>query len=65
MRSAKAIRSGRPPLPEGDAKTSQLQIRIEPARKAAYVKAAQRSNHRKLSPWATEQLDRAAGYSGD
>lgn len=56
---------GRPPLPAGDGKTSHLHLRVEPGRKAAYVKAAQKSTHRKLAPWAIEVLDAAAGYADE
>ena len=58
----KPAAAGRPPLPEGDGKESHLHIRIEPRRKAAYVKAAQRSPDKKLAPWVTAALDQAAGY---
>lgn len=50
---------GRPPLPKGDGKTSHLHLRIEPGRKAAYVKAAKRSGLGKLAPWAIAVLDQA------
>ena len=45
MAKASGIGPGRPPLPEGDGKESHLHVRIEPIRKAVYVKAAQRSPH--------------------
>ncbi len=50
---------GRPPLPPGHGKTSNLILRIEPSRKAAYVKAAKRSGIGKLAPWAIQALDEA------
>lgn len=53
---------GRPPLPLGDVKTSHVLVRLEPRRKAAYVKAASKSPSRKLSPWVLAALDEAAGY---
>lgn len=50
---------GRPQLPEDAGKTSHLHLRIEPRRKAAYVKAAKRSGLGKLAPWAIQALDEA------
>jgi hypothetical protein len=51
---------GRPPLPPADGKTSHLHLRVEPRRKAAYVKAAAKSPHGKLAPWAIAAMDEAA-----
>ena len=41
---------------------SFLSMRITTRRKAAYVKAAHRSQQKKLVDWATHHLDTAAGY---
>lgn len=50
---------GRPPLPKGEGATSQIQLRVTPKRKAAYVRAA---NGKTLAAWCFENLDKAAGY---
>ena len=39
-----------------------LSMRITTRRKSAYVKAAHRSQQKKLVDWATHHLDRRAGY---
>ena len=39
-----------------------LAMRITSRRKAAYVKAAHRSQQKKLVDWAQHHLDNAAGY---
>ena len=41
---------------------SFLAMRITTRRKAAYVKAAHRSQQKKLVDWATHHLDAAANY---
>ena len=52
---------GRPPLPKGEAATAQIQLRVTPARKSAYVKAARQSGQT-LAEWMFARCDRAAGY---
>lgn len=52
---------GRPPLPEGTAATSQIQLRVQTKRKAAYVRAANKKG-RTLAEWCFEHLDAASGY---
>lgn len=54
---------GRPPLPEGVAATSQIQLRVQTKRKAAYVRAASKKGLT-LAAWCFEHLDRASGYKG-
>tara|TARA_R110000868_G_scaffold34405_1_gene124292 strand:+ start:256 stop:453 length:198 start_codon:yes stop_codon:yes gene_type:complete len=39
-----------------------LSMRITSRRKSAYVKAAHRSQQKKLVDWATHHLDAAAGH---
>lgn len=52
---------GRPPLPKGTAATSQIQLRVQTKRKAAYVRTA--SNKGKtLAAWMLEACDKASGY---
>lgn len=55
---------GRPPLPDGKGKDSQIQLRVERERKAAYVKAANKSKLKKktLAAWCFHHLDKASGY---
>lgn len=52
---------GRPPLPEGIAATSQIQLRVQTCRKAAYVRAANKKKQ-SLAAWCFEQLDAASAY---
>jgi hypothetical protein len=50
---------GRPPLPDGVAASAFLHLRVNPGRKAKYVRAA---NQRRLTlaAWCLEHLDNAA-----
>ncbi len=50
---------GRPPLPEGVAATSQIQLRVQTQRKAAYVRAAN-SQGKTLAAWILEACDKEA-----
>jgi hypothetical protein len=50
---------GRPPLPKGAAATSQIQLRVQTKRKAAYVRAAKGQT---LAEWCFKHLDAASGY---
>jgi hypothetical protein len=50
---------GRPPLPKGTAATSQIQLRVQMKRKAAYVRAAKGMP---LAEWCFKHLDAASGY---
>ena len=50
---------GRPPLPKGTAATSQIQLRVQTKRKAAYVRAAKGMT---LAEWCFKHLDAASGY---
>jgi hypothetical protein len=52
---------GRPPLPEGTAATSQIQLRVQTKRKAAYVRSANKKGQT-LAEWCFEHLDAASGY---
>lgn len=53
--------AGRPThLPDEPAE-SQLQLRVQRSRKAAYVRAANKSN-RTLAAWCFEHLDKASGF---
>lgn len=52
---------GRPPLPKGTAATSQIQLRVQTKRKAAYVRAANKKGQT-LAEWCFEHLDAASGY---
>lgn len=49
---------GRPALPDGEGKTSEIFLRVERARKAGYVHCANRRGQ-KLSAWILDALDRA------
>jgi hypothetical protein len=53
---------GRPPLPIGAAATSQIQLRVQTHRKAAYVRAANKKGLT-LAAWCFEHLDKASGYT--
>jgi hypothetical protein len=53
--------SGHPPAPPDEAAEAQIVLRVARSRKAAYVRAAVRTN-RTLAAWAFEHLDNAAGY---
>ena len=52
---------GRPPLPKGTAASSQIQLRVQTKRKAAYVRAANKKGQT-LAEWCFEHLDAASGY---
>lgn len=54
-------RAGRPPLPPGERAESQIQLRVKRARKAAYVKFAQRQK-KTLAQAIFDEMDRASGY---
>jgi len=45
----------------GEPADSQIQLRVQRSRKAAYVRAANKSN-RTLAAWCFEHLDKASGY---
>lgn len=51
---------GRPPLPPGTCADSQIHLRVQRDRKAAYVRAANR-RRQTLAAWCFEHLDRASG----
>lgn len=53
---------GRPPLPKGEGATSQIQLRVQTKRKAAYVRAANKKRAT-LAAWMFETCDREAGYN--
>jgi hypothetical protein len=55
--------AGRPPTVAGEPAESQIQLRVQRSRKAAYVRAANKSN-RTLAAWCFEHLDKASEYSG-
>lgn len=52
---------GRPREIAGEPAESQIQLRVQRSRKAAYVRAANRAN-RTLAGWCFEHLDKASGY---
>lgn len=52
---------GRPPLPAGESADSQIQLRVTRARKAAYVRAANK-REQTLAGWMFATCDREAGY---
>jgi len=52
---------GRPPLPKGTAASSQIQLRVQAKRKAAYVRAANKKGQT-LAEWCFDHLDAASGY---
>jgi hypothetical protein len=52
---------GRPPLPKGTAATSQIQLRVQTKRKAAYVRAANKKGQT-LAEWCFDHLDAASDY---
>lgn len=54
-------KAGRPREIAGEPATSQIQLRVQRSRKAAYVRAANRTN-RTLAAWCFEHLDKASGY---
>ncbi len=54
----KKLKVGRPKLAKGEAKAIVLQSRVQPAEKAAYVKAAN-SEGKDLSTWVRERLNEA------
>jgi len=63
----KSSKRGRPPLPEGEAATEQIQLRVQPARRKAYMLAKLRASPDPKKPislvkWIFNELDRAAGY---
>jgi predicted HicB family RNase H-like nuclease len=62
--SQKSNSVGRPPLPENEKASSQMQFRVSQKRKAAYVKAASKKQQT-LVAWSFEKLDAASGYTGD
>ena len=49
---------GRPKLAKGKARETVLQSRVQPAEKAAYVRAA-KSEGKDLSTWVRETLNRS------
>ena len=58
---SKKPKRGRPLLPKGAAATSQIQLRAQAKRKAAYERAAKK-NGQTLTEWCFLQLDAASGY---
>ena len=54
--------AGRPPSVAGEPADAQIQLRVQRSRKAAYVRAANKSD-RTLASWCFEHLDKASGYS--
>lgn len=53
----------RPPLTDREkVASSHIHLRVTRARKAAYVKAAQRKKGRTLVEWCFSHLDKASGY---
>jgi hypothetical protein len=55
---------GRPPLPQGAAASSQIQLRVTTKRKSAYVRKASKEG-KTLAAWIFEQCDKASGFEGD
>jgi hypothetical protein len=55
---------GRPPLPQGVAATSQIQLRVTTTRKAAYVRTASKQG-KTLAAWIFEHCDKASNYKGE
>jgi uncharacterized protein (DUF1778 family) len=55
-------RPGRPPLPASERADSQIQLRVTRARKAVYVRAAQRQGMT-LAAWCFAAMDREADIS--
>ncbi len=53
--------AGRPRLPEGMAADTQIQLRVRPSRKGAYVRAS-RAQGKTLAEWIFSLCDAAAGY---
>ena len=53
-------RIGRPPL-DSERADSQIQLRVQRTRKAAYVRAAQKEKQT-LASWCFEALDKKSGY---
>lgn len=54
---------GRPALPEKKKAAEQIQLRVKGARKASYVRAANKKQQ-SLAAWMFEQCDAASGYTG-
>lgn len=52
---------GRPPLPKETAATSQIQLRVQAKRKAAYRRTASKQG-KTLAAWMLEACDKASGY---
>lgn len=52
---------GRPPLPDDERASSQIQLRVTRKRKAAYVRASQPGT---LADWMFRVCDEASGYRG-
>jgi hypothetical protein len=55
----KRKKAGRPKLAKGEAKAIVLQSRVQPAEKAAYVRAA-KAEGKDLSTWIRDSLNRCA-----
>jgi predicted HicB family RNase H-like nuclease len=55
---AKKKQMGRPPLPDGEARTAWMQIRLTDAEKETFQLAASRAGQ-SLSEWAKERLSKA------
>jgi len=62
MKDNPESKMGRPPLPPGEAATSQIQLRVTRRRKSAYVRAANRKRQT-LAGWCFAHLDRESGYT--
>jgi hypothetical protein len=62
MKNKPKPRPGRPPLPEDERASSQIQLRVTSKRKTAYVRAAYQKGQT-LAAWAFDQMDKGANYT--
>lgn len=53
--------AGRPAHVPGEPAEAQIQLRVQRSRKAAYVRASNKTN-RTLAAWCFEHLDAASGF---
>jgi len=56
----KAKKMGRPKLPKGHAKGKIVPVRLNDAQVKLFTKAADKSDHKTLSSWIRNKLEKAA-----
>jgi truncated hemoglobin YjbI len=56
----KTKKRGRPPLPKGHVKGKYVPVRLTDAQLKLFTKAADKSEHKTLSAWIRQRLERIA-----